>query len=156
MSDPSPDPTDSTERPEGDAGDLPPGLDRGAGPGPATWPERLDRYPPTAPSPRRSELHRTADALRRIIHRLHASPAPAEELAAAADELEELARRLDAFPGWSLYEGFSESPLAGPDPHAFFDHSPMLGRANPLAPPIQLWAEGDVLRGRGTSGPDIE
>lgn len=156
MSDPSPDPTDSTERPEGDAGDLPPELDRVAGPGTATWPELLDRYSSTAPSPRRSELHRTADALRRIIHRLHASPAPAEELAAAADELEELARRLDAFPGGSLYEGFSESPLAGPDPHAFFDHSPMLGRANPLAPPIELWAEGDVMRGRVTFGAAYE
>src|SRR5512138_2549289 len=103
MSDPSPDPTDSTERPEGDAGDLPPELDRVAGPGTATWPELLDRYSSTAPSPRRSELHRTADALRRIIHRLHASPAPAEELAAAADELEELARLRDGFPGGALY-----------------------------------------------------
>ena len=84
-------------------------------------------------------------ALRRILHRVHGSPAPDDELEAAADELERLADQLDAFPNRSLYEGFGESPLAGSDPHAFFDHSPMLGRANPLAPPIQLWVEDDVM-----------
>lgn len=127
-----------------------------AAPGSPSWPDALDAFATAEPSPRRAELHRTGEALRRIIHRLHASAAPDTELAAAARELERLAERLDAFPGGSLYEGFSEAPLAGHDPHAFFDHSPMLGRANPLAPPITLWGDGDVMRGRATFGAAYE
>ena len=134
---------------DGDVPDL-------AGPGSASWPDFLREFATAEPSPRRLELHRTGEALRRIIHRLHGSPAPDGELAAVADDLERLAERLDAFPGGSLYEGFSESPLAGRDPHAFFDHSPMLGRANPLAPPIELWADGDVMRARATFGTAYE
>jgi len=126
------------------------------GPGSPSWPEFLNEFATAEPSPRRVEMHRTGDALRRIIDRLHSSPAPDAELAAAADELERLASRLDAFPGGSIYEGFGESPLAGRDPHAFFDHSPMLGRANPLAPPIELWADGEVMRGRVTFGSAYE
>jgi acyl-coenzyme A thioesterase PaaI-like protein len=127
-----------------------------AAPGSATWPDFLSQAATAEPSPRRAEMHRMGDALRRIVHRLHGSPAPDHELAAAADELERLAERLDAFPGGSLYEGFGEAPLAGRDPHAFFDHSPMLGRANPLAPPIELWGDGDVMRGRATFGAAYE
>lgn len=144
--------------------DVPPDRDPVAGapdagvaaPGSASWPEYLEKVATAVPSPRRAELHRVGAALRRIIHRLHSSPAPDDELAAAADELEQLAGRLDAFPGGSLYEGFGESPLAAREPHAFFDHSPMLGRANPLAPPVELWADGDVLRGRATFGAAYE
>jgi len=127
-----------------------------AAPGSASWPDFLNEFATAVPSPRRAEMHRTGDALRRIIERLHGSPAPVEELAVAADELERLADRLDAFPGGSLYEGFGESPLAGRDPHAFFDHSPVLGRANPLAPPIELWVDDDVMRGRVTFGSAYE
>lgn len=136
-----------------DAGDEPGGL---AAPGSSSWPEYLHEFATAEPSPRRTELHRTGDALRRIIGRLHGSPAPAGELASAADELERLADRLEAFPGGSIYEGFAESPLAGSDPHAFFDHSPMLGRANPLAPPVELWVEDDVMRGKVTFGAAYE
>jgi acyl-coenzyme A thioesterase PaaI-like protein len=135
------------------AGDEPPRI---AAPGSAAWPDILNEFARAVPSPRRVEMHRTGDALRRIIDRLHGSPAPDAELAAAADELERLADRLDAFPGGSLYEGFSESPLAGRDPHAFFDHSPMLGRANPLAPPVELMVEDDVVHGRAVFGSAYE
>lgn len=125
-------------------------------PGSASWPDFLNQLGTEPRSPRRRELHRTGDALRHIVDRLHGNPAPAEELAAVADELERLAARLDAFPGGSLYEGFGESPLAGRVPHAFFDHSPMLGRANPLAPPVELVVEDDVVRGRATFGAAYE
>ena len=55
-----------------------------------------------------------------------------------------------------MYEGFGEATLAGREPFAFFDHSPMLGRANPLAPPISLWADGDVLRAEAHFGSAYE
>jgi acyl-coenzyme A thioesterase PaaI-like protein len=127
-----------------------------AGPGSEIWGDMLNEFATEAPSPRRAEMHRVGEALRRIVHRLHGSPAPDSELATAADELERVAARLDAFPNGSLYEGFGESPLAGRDPHAFFDYSPMLGRANPLAPPIQLTLSDDEIVGVATFGSAYE
>lgn len=125
-------------------------------PGSPGWPEWLSQARVHPTTPRRAELHRTGDALRRIVDRLHGNPAPAEELAAVATELERLADRLEVFPERSLYEGFGEATLAGPEPFAFFDHSPVLGRANPLAPPIELWADGDVLRAEAHFGSAYE
>jgi len=126
------------------------------GPGSPGWTDLLHEYATAEPSARRVELHRTSNALRTIIHRLHGSTAEAVELAGVADQLETLALRLDKLTLGSMYEGFGESPLAGDDPHAFFDHSPMLGRANPLAPPIELWADGNIMRGRATFGAAYE
>lgn len=133
--------------------DLPPGVVTPGSPG---WPEELRRLAADPASTRRVQSHRVGDALRRIVDRLHGSPAPTDELVAAADDLERLADRLDALPRGSVYEGFAESTLAGPDPAAFFDHSPVLGRANPLAPPLELWVDGEVMRGRATFGAAYE
>jgi acyl-coenzyme A thioesterase PaaI-like protein len=131
--------------------------DRAAGtPGSRIWTQLLNQYSTEAPSPRRAELHRTGEALRRIVHRLHGNLAEADDLRAVADELERLAERVEQLPMRSMYEGFGESPLAGRDPHAFFDHSPMLGRANPLAPPVELWEEDEVMHGRVTFGAAYE
>ena len=130
--------------------------EQGPDPGNAQWTSMLNAYSTTAPSERRAELHRTGDALRRIVHRLHGSRAGAEELAAVADQLEALADQVDNLTAGTMYEGFGESPLGGGDPHAFFDHSPMLGRANPMAPPIELWAEDTVMHGRATFGDAYE
>lgn len=126
------------------------------GPGSPGWTDLLHEYATAEPSARRAELHRTGNALRTIVHRLHGSTAEAGDLAGVADQLEAVARRLDKLTLGSMYEGFGESPLAGADPHAFFDHSPMLGRANPLAPPIELWADGNIMRGRATFGAAYE
>lgn len=127
----------------------PQGRKRGEGtPGTSEWLETLRAFAAAEPSPRRAELHRTGNALRRIVHRLHSNRADTDELAEVAGDLERLADRLDdGLPAGSMYEGFGESPLAGPDPHAFFDHSPMLGRANPLAPPLELWHDAGMMRG---------
>jgi acyl-coenzyme A thioesterase PaaI-like protein len=152
MPDPSPDASSPDANPAG----REPGAAGIVAPGSSAWPDFINELATAEPSPRRSELHRAGDALRHIVDRLHGNPAPADELAAVADELERLAARLDAFPGGSIYEGFAESPLAGRDPHAFFDHSPMLGRANPLAPPVELTVEGDAVRGRVTFGSAYE
>jgi Thioesterase superfamily len=121
----------------------------------SVWQEILARYNTDPPSPRRAEMHRIGEALRSIIHRLHGSAAPDDELAAVAHELEQEAARLSAFPTGSLYEGYSEATLAG-DPAAIFDHSPMLGRANPLAPPIRVGTHGDRMYGLATFGSGYE
>jgi acyl-coenzyme A thioesterase PaaI-like protein len=107
------------------------------------------------PSPRRAELHRLADGARGVIHRLVQTSAPIELLSEAADELERLAARFAEHPSSSIYEGFAEAANAG-EPFAFFDHSPMLGQANPLAPPIELRLEGDQVVGIVTFGAAYE
>jgi hypothetical protein len=85
---------------------------------------------------RRAQAHRLANAMRRVIDHLVQVAAPEEDLSAAADALERYAKRLSKYPVSRSYEGFAESANAG-DPHAFFDHSPLIGISNPLAPPIR-------------------
>jgi len=100
---------------------------------------------------RRAQAHRLANAMRRVIDHLVQVAAPEHDLAAAADALERYAKRLAKYPVSRAYEGFAESANAG-DPHAFFDHSPMIGIANPLAPPIRLAVLGNKVEGRVTFG----
>jgi acyl-coenzyme A thioesterase PaaI-like protein len=100
---------------------------------------------------RRFQAHRLANAMRRVIDHLVQVAAPEEDLAAAADALERYARRLAKYPVSRAYEGFAESANAG-DPHAFFDHSPLIGIANPLAPPTRLAVIGNRVEGRATFG----
>ena len=95
------------------------------------------------PSPRRAATARVGDAMRLVIDRLVATDAPPEELAKAADQLEAIAATLETYPQARMYDGYAESANAG-YPHALFDWSPLLGRANPLAPPISA----EVIEGR--------
>src|SRR3546814_12526818 len=80
-------------------------------------------------------LFRLADAVRGVLHRLVQTSAPIELISAAADQLSEVVATLEQHPYGSIYEGFAESANAG-EPFGFFHHSPMLGRAKPLAPPL--------------------
>jgi len=105
----------------------------------------------TAPTGRRAQAHRLAAAMRRVIDHLVQVAAPEEDLKAAADALERYARRLAKYPMTHSYQGFAETANAG-DTHAFFDHSPLIGMANPLAPPITLLVTGEKVEGRVTFG----
>ncbi len=104
------------------------------------------------------EKRRLADAMRRVIERLVLSDAPEEELRMAADRLERYAEHLKTHRRLQSYEGFAETSPAG-DVGAFFDRSPLIGLANPLAPPIAIrptgekTAEGRVTFGSAYEGP---
>ncbi|UCE87494.1 MAG: PaaI family thioesterase [Deltaproteobacteria bacterium] len=102
-----------------------------------------------------AEHRRLAAAMRVVIERLVLSDAPEAELRAAADALERYAERLATHPRRDRMEGFSETAPAG-DATAFFDHSPLIGRANPLAPPIRLEAQGDRALGTVVFGSAYE
>jgi acyl-coenzyme A thioesterase PaaI-like protein len=96
--------------------------------------------------------------MRLVIERLVASNAPEDELRRAADQLERYAEHLQTHPRLRHFQGYAESANAG-DVGAFFDQSPLIGLANPLAPPIRLAktgersAEGRVLFGSAYEGP---
>ncbi len=101
------------------------------------------------------EKRRLAAAMRVVVERLVTSDAPEEELGAAADALERYAERLASHPRLSRYEGFAETANAG-DVRAFFDQSPVIGLANPLAPPIYLRVEGGSVVGTARFGSAYE
>lgn len=124
-------------------------------PGAPVWATHLNELRDVDPSPRRVELIRLSDAMRGVLHRLVQTSAPVELIAEAADQVEVVAALLAEHRSASIYEGFAESANAG-EPFAFFDHSPMLGRANPLAPPIELSLEDGRILGRATFGAAYE
>ena len=88
------------------------------------------------------QKRRLAEAMRLVIERLVPSSAPVEELSAAADGLERYAEALKAHPRLSSAHGHAESATSG-DVGAFFDQSPLIGLANPLAPPITVGRTGE-------------
>jgi len=104
------------------------------------------------------QKRRLAEAMRTVIGRLVQSNAPEDELRAAADALERYAEQLESHERLRRYEGFGEAANAG-DVGSFFDQSPMIGLANPLAPPIRLEdlddrsAVGRVVFGPAYEGP---
>lgn len=105
------------------------------------WRERTD----DELTRRQHEQRRLAAAMRRVIGGLVATDLPVEHLTVAADELEAFAEGLEARGGGrSIYEGFAETANAGGAATVLFEHSPLIGRANPLAPPMVL----DVLEDR--------
>ncbi len=124
-------------------------------PGSSGWAARIQELRDTEPSPRRTALFRVADAIRRVLHRMVQSTAPIEVIEAVAADVEAAADRLRPYSNKSMYEGFAESANAG-EPFGFFDHSPMLGQANPLAPPIRLWLDGDRIHGAAEFGAAYE
>lgn len=106
-------------------------------------------------SSRRLEMRRLADAARLVIERLAATDAPEEVIERAASHLEAAAAGLEGHGRTRNYEGFAESANSG-DPHAFFDHSPVIGLANPLAPPLRIAFGEDKVVALATFGSAYE
>ena len=104
------------------------------------------------------QKRRLAAAMRLVIERLVPSNAPVDELRRAALGLERYAEALQAHPRLLRVHGHAESATAG-DVGAFFDQSPLIGLANPLAPPLTIGRTGDksaaasVVFGSAYEGP---
>jgi acyl-coenzyme A thioesterase PaaI-like protein len=78
------------------------------------------------------------------------------EFAGVADELEALASRLAAHEQGHLYLGFAEAANAYGDSDGPFDHSPLMGLSNPLAPPMRLEVLADSVVGTAVLGAAYE
>ncbi len=106
------------------------------------------------PSTRRRLAWRLGDSMRDIIDRLVDTQATDEDLEAIASDLEAITGRLSQFAHGRRYVGASEASIApgsdGPQGHA--DYSPVIGRANPLSPPLALRIEEDKVIGTVTFG----
>jgi len=108
---------------------------------------------PSATSTGDSPINRVATAMRRISATVVGRPVSDEDLADAAEQLAAIADSLDANAA-SLKRPRSQPDRTG-HPSDFFPTSPMIGYANPLAPPVELWTvlgeDGQrELRGRVT------
>ena len=95
-------------------------------------------------SPRRAALRALADATRLLTDRLVATDAEDDVIIAATAEVEAAAARFEGYHQGTLY-GFSEMANAGGRADPLYDHSPLIGIANPLAPPMQIRVEDDVV-----------
>ncbi len=89
-----------------------------------------------------TQKRRLASAMRLVIERLVPSNAPVDELRRAAEALEAYAVALKDHPRLKDARLYGESANAG-DVGAFFDQSPLIGLANPLAPPITIGRKDD-------------
>ena len=109
--------------------------------------------------PRRRASWDVGDVLREIIDRLVDTRAGTDDLLAITRELEQVATRLRKFEHGRRYDSYGEAANAAvagavgtdPDhepapPSGHVDFSPLLGRANPLAPPMEFAIDtsGDV------------
>jgi acyl-coenzyme A thioesterase PaaI-like protein len=100
-------------------------------------------------------LNRLADALRRIGDAAIGHPIPEDDIAGAADALARIADVLEESASASKRPRFQ--PDASGHPQDFFPASPMIGFANPIAPPVEVWSvqgkDGErEIRGRATFG----
>ena len=100
-------------------------------------------------------LNRLADAVRRITNAAVGHSVPDLDIAAAAEQLAQVADALEESAPASKRPRFQ--PVTSGHPQDFFPMSPMIGFANPVAPPIEVWSvEGDggqrEIRGRVTFG----
>jgi acyl-coenzyme A thioesterase PaaI-like protein len=107
-------------------------------------------------SSRRMALRRVADATRELIEGLVGTDHDEATINATAARLEEIAGAFDRNVPRSVYDGIAESAMAGVEADATFDHSPMIGKANPLAPPISLEITDELVVGRVRFGSAYE
>lgn len=117
-------------------------------------------------TPDRAAARRLAADLREVIDLLVTTTAGAEELNRAADAAETFASLLRELPTGLTYQGFAEAATSGGDLdgvmpgddrwNAFFDHSPFIGLANPLSPPMYFEYSDDDVKARVTFGSAYE
>lgn len=103
---------------------------------------------------RRQIAARLASEMRLIIDRLVDTKAPDSDLEEVSQELSALADKLGQFEHGRSYSGPSEASIAagGDSPKGHADYSPVIGPANPVAPPLTMALEGDMVVGTVTFG----
>lgn len=106
-------------------------------------------------SSRRQQLKDLADATRDLIDRLVATDAPIDVIEAATTEVRAAAERFAGYHQGTLY-GFSEMANAGGQQDPLYDHSPLIGIANPLAPPMTIQEVDGMVVATATFGQAYE
>ncbi len=111
--------------------------------------------------PERIAHRAAADSIRRLIARLAATSASADQLLTLAERLDRVTDHMPAGTvrgGPGAEEGVAEAALVVHQPDRLDERSPFVGRANPVAPPLHLavvdgHVEATVTFGRSYEGP---
>jgi hypothetical protein len=103
-----------------------------------------------------SPLIRLAAAVRRVSNVVVGKSLSEDEIEAAADDLSALATRLESAAP-SARRTLDQVPDPDGHPQGFFPTSPMIGFANPISPPVEVWSvvgeDGQrEIRGRASFG----
>lgn len=112
----------------------------------STWLPR-----PEPDSAGRAARHRLAEAARRLVEavKLVDPEGDADALGSVADEVSDLAARIAALPS-------VEQRTPSFEDLQLHERSPFVGAANPLAPPMELEADGPVVRAHAVFGAAYE
>ena len=110
-----------------------------------------------AESPDGHEQRALADAVRRLIERTRSTTAPGDRLVEARRAVDQALEVLasDVHPG-----PYAQADLLGGlgrfeqtlDPMELFPYSPLIGRGNPLSPPVRFEVKEGVVHGLGRFG----
>ena len=106
-------------------------------------------------TPHRAAARRLGEAVRRLVERVVGKDTPADVMDRVATAASDAADMLEPYRRRGVHDGWAEGANSG-DPFAFFDRSPTLGQANPLAPPIVVDIVDGVVVGRARFGAPYE
>jgi hypothetical protein len=98
---------------------------------------------------------RLTNALRTVIEKVNNVEVPIDKINEIAAMLEELSDNLDTFPARAERTGFSET-ASEVDHYTYIAHGPLIGKLNPLAPPLNLKVEGNKVFGSVNFGSAYE
>lgn len=102
---------------------------------------------PTESTALQHEKRRAGQALRRIIDALIMKRPEPEAVELCAAQLEALAMQIEAMPDKPARTSFGHR-MKPEDVRDFLEFSPLVGHANPVAPPVEIWVENGQARGR--------
>lgn len=104
------------------------------------------------PAPESDPAGRLADALRRLQRAVTGTTAGTATLDAATEVVDRLA---ESFEGAAEDSRYPQGERLGGSTGAFLTH-PIIGRTNPIAPPIEIRPEGQAMVGRVVYGTPYE
>lgn len=108
-------------------------------------------------TPRQRLTWRVGDITREIIERLVDNRAPDDAFAVIVTQLESVVETLRGFEHGRRYDRFAEASTAGAQsPQGHAEYSPLLGRANPIAPLMDLTLDPPVVTAQLTFGSAYE
>ncbi|MFZ5724160.1 MAG: PaaI family thioesterase [Pseudomonadota bacterium] len=110
---------------------------------------------PPEPTDEYRVRRRIGDALKRIADRMVRCDAPSAELEAIAAELEAVATKTSVYGRRSqsdIYARLFARNATRQDVLDILDYEIFTGLSTPISPPMQLWLDGDVVRGKANLG----
>lgn len=103
----------------------------------------------------RVALRELAAAIRELTAAHIDTTASEEELAALTQQTRELTAAVKAAPSGRTRAGFGKLPASNTE-RAYLDTSPVIGMANPNAPPLKMWVEAETIHASATFGAAYE